>query len=83
MKLAAAKAKQKSLLSGDAASGNAKRKYFMIIGINTAFSSLKRRDSVRATWMLQGELAGLKFVLDMFFLKLYATPVASLQKEND
>lgn len=31
-----------------------KRKYFMVIGINTAFSSRKRRDSVRATWMPQG-----------------------------
>ncbi|KAE8736236.1 putative beta-1,3-galactosyltransferase 1 [Hibiscus syriacus] len=30
-----------------------KRKYFMVIGINTAFSSRKRRDSVRATWMPQ------------------------------
>lgn len=26
----------------------------MVVGINTAFSSRKRRDSVRATWMLQG-----------------------------
>lgn len=33
-----------------------KRKYFMVIGINTAFSSRKRRDSVRATWMPQGAL---------------------------
>ncbi|KAK6269017.1 hypothetical protein QUC31_013177 [Theobroma cacao] len=32
-----------------------KRKYFMVIGINTAFSSRKRRDSVRATWMPQAE----------------------------
>ncbi|KAI3698138.1 hypothetical protein L6452_31250 [Arctium lappa] len=32
-----------------------KRKYFMVIGINTAFSSRKRRESVRATWMPQGE----------------------------
>ncbi|KAH7569486.1 hypothetical protein ACOSP7_012899 [Xanthoceras sorbifolium] len=32
-----------------------KRKYFMVIGINTAFSSRKRRDSVRSTWMPQGE----------------------------
>ena len=79
MKLAAAKAAQQSLVSGDTASGNTKRKYFMVIGINTAFSSRKRRDSVRTTWMPQGELAGPKFVLDMFFLKLYSTPVANLQ----
>ncbi|TYI27560.1 hypothetical protein ES332_A05G185300v1 [Gossypium tomentosum] len=32
-----------------------KRNYFMVIGINTAFSSRKRRDSVRATWMPQAE----------------------------
>ncbi|XP_020228307.1 probable beta-1,3-galactosyltransferase 2 [Cajanus cajan] len=33
----------------------ARKKYFMIIGINTAFSSRKRRDSVRATWMPPAE----------------------------
>ncbi|XP_057522649.1 beta-1,3-galactosyltransferase 7-like isoform X2 [Amaranthus tricolor] len=32
-----------------------KKKVFVVIGINTAFSSRKRRDSVRATWMPQGE----------------------------
>lgn len=32
-----------------------KQKAFMVIGINTAFSSRKRRDSVRQTWMPQGE----------------------------
>ncbi|KAL6200961.1 hypothetical protein ACLB2K_024676 [Fragaria x ananassa] len=31
------------------------KKYFMVIGINTAFNSRKRRDSIRATWMPQGE----------------------------
>ncbi|KAI3419828.1 Hexosyltransferase [Psidium guajava] len=31
------------------------KKMFMVIGINTAFSSRKRRDSVRETWMPQGE----------------------------
>lgn len=35
---------------------NVKRKYFMVVGINTAFSSRKRRESVRATWMPQGAL---------------------------
>ena len=38
---------------------NPKRKYFMVIGINTAFSSRKRRESVRATWMPQGALPSL------------------------
>ncbi|KAI4334115.1 hypothetical protein L6164_018846 [Bauhinia variegata] len=32
-----------------------RRRYLMVVGINTAFSSRKRRDSVRATWMPQGE----------------------------
>jgi hypothetical protein len=31
-----------------------RQKVFMVIGINTAFSSRKRRDSVRETWMPQG-----------------------------
>lgn len=33
-----------------------RKKVFVVIGINTAFSSRKRRDSVRATWMPQGKL---------------------------
>ncbi|XP_010911041.1 beta-1,3-galactosyltransferase 7-like isoform X2 [Elaeis guineensis] len=36
-------------------SNQQKKKAFVVIGINTAFSSRKRRDSVRATWMPQGE----------------------------
>ncbi|KAJ4977108.1 hypothetical protein NE237_002214 [Protea cynaroides] len=62
MELAAARATQESILNGSPISGNLKvsqstrkRKYLMVIGINTAFSSRKRRDSVRATWMPQGE----------------------------
>ncbi|VFQ62171.1 unnamed protein product [Cuscuta campestris] len=52
-------AAQESILSGspisDEVSSSKRRKYFMVIGINTAFSSRKRRDSVRTTWMPQGE----------------------------
>ncbi|XP_061348763.1 probable beta-1,3-galactosyltransferase 2 isoform X2 [Gastrolobium bilobum] len=62
MELAAAKAAQESIRSGAPVSedirmtdSTGKRKYLMVIGINTAFSSRKRRDSVRATWMPQGE----------------------------
>ncbi|KAK9285991.1 hypothetical protein L1049_025194 [Liquidambar formosana] len=61
MELAAARATQESMLSGSPMSedkkteSSGKRKYLMVIGINTAFSSRKRRDSVRATWMPQGE----------------------------
>jgi beta-1,3-galactosyltransferase 1/2/3/4/5/7/8 len=61
MELAAARALQDSLLSGSPISDDIKipeltkkRKYLMVVGINTAFSSRKRRDSVRATWMPQG-----------------------------
>lgn len=58
MELAAARAMQESIMDGSPVSntGSAgKRKYLMVVGINTAFSSRKRRDSVRATWMPQGE----------------------------
>ncbi|GFP79110.1 probable beta-1 3-galactosyltransferase 2 [Phtheirospermum japonicum] len=62
MELAAARAVQDSLLSSSPISQDLKmseltkkRKYLMVVGINTAFSSRKRRDSVRATWMLQGD----------------------------
>ncbi|KAK4255342.1 hypothetical protein QN277_008354 [Acacia crassicarpa] len=62
MELAAARATQESLRSGAPVSEGSemvqpsgKRRYLMVVGINTAFSSRKRRDSIRATWMPQGE----------------------------
>ncbi|XP_027345686.1 probable beta-1,3-galactosyltransferase 2 isoform X1 [Abrus precatorius] len=62
MELAAARAAHESLRNGAPvpddirmSESSGKRKYLMVIGINTAFSSRKRRDSVRATWMPQGE----------------------------
>ncbi|KAG0543952.1 hypothetical protein BDA96_02G233300 [Sorghum bicolor] len=44
-------------LHGESTGGISKqrRKAFVVIGVNTAFSSRKRRDSVRETWMPQGE----------------------------
>lgn len=61
MELAAARATQESIINGSPLSDNlkinklkGKRKYLMVVGINSAFSSRKRRDSVRATWMPQG-----------------------------
>uniref|UniRef100_A0A7C9DBL9 Hexosyltransferase n=1 Tax=Opuntia streptacantha TaxID=393608 RepID=A0A7C9DBL9_OPUST len=62
MELAATRS-SKELVSSDkstaantlAGQGQAKKKAFVVIGINTAFSSRKRRDSVRETWMPQGE----------------------------
>ncbi|KAK8968038.1 putative beta-1,3-galactosyltransferase 4 [Platanthera guangdongensis] len=66
MELAAAKSAQELILNGSPLSETAKstesvkkRKYLMVVGINTAFSSRKRRDSVRTTWMPQGMI--LKF----------------------
>ncbi|XP_044495137.1 probable beta-1,3-galactosyltransferase 3 isoform X2 [Mangifera indica] len=58
-KLGADRAEYESMVHSPPVEGNikspSKRKYFMVIGINTAFSSRKRRDSVRETWMPQGE----------------------------
>ncbi|CAM8937258.1 unnamed protein product [Rhodiola kirilowii] len=62
MELAAARAAQDSIMSDSPASESVralqdteKRKYTMVIGINTAFNSRKRRDSIRATWMPKGD----------------------------
>ncbi|KAI6704524.1 hypothetical protein NL676_007486 [Syzygium grande] len=56
-KLATAMAKQETVLDGSPKSANSAKadKYFMVIGINTAFSTRRRRDSIRETWMPQGE----------------------------
>lgn len=60
--LSAARTLQESFLNGSPVSEEYKsseftrrRKYLMVIGINTAFSSRKRRDSIRNTWMPQGD----------------------------
>ncbi|XP_060208048.1 beta-1,3-galactosyltransferase 7-like isoform X1 [Lycium barbarum] len=42
-------------MSTDSETSVTRKKAFMVIGINTAFSSRKRRDSIRETWMPQGE----------------------------
>lgn len=59
--LEAARASQESVLSSSPtfatlrdSKSTERQKYLMVVGINTAFSSRKRRDSVRATWMPQG-----------------------------
>ncbi|PUZ59481.1 hypothetical protein GQ55_4G045200 [Panicum hallii var. hallii] len=61
--LSAARSLQDSFLNGSpvseeykASESTGRRKYLMVIGINTAFSSRKRRDSIRNTWMPQGEM---------------------------
>ncbi|KAL0323372.1 UNVERIFIED_CONTAM: Beta-1,3-galactosyltransferase 7 [Sesamum angustifolium] len=61
MELSASRnAQERQKTDGSSATSEAERvpprkKAFMVIGINTAFSSRKRRDSVRETWMPQGE----------------------------
>ncbi|CAM6105393.1 unnamed protein product [Calypogeia fissa] len=62
MELAAARASQQSSINGSPIldkpvgdSSEGRQKAFVVIGINTAFSSRKRRDSVRETWMPQGD----------------------------
>ncbi|XP_051150791.1 beta-1,3-galactosyltransferase 7-like isoform X2 [Andrographis paniculata] len=59
MELSAARNVQEKLNPNDSSAtsheGPPRKKAFMVIGINTAFSSRKRRDSVRETWMPQGE----------------------------
>ena len=58
MELAEARTSQSSggveLPLMERASNHTLRKAFIVIGINTAFSSRKRRDSVRETWMPRG-----------------------------
>ncbi|KAE8767433.1 putative beta-1,3-galactosyltransferase 2 [Hordeum vulgare] len=61
-KLPAARTLQESFLNGSPVSqeykafeSSGRHKYLMIISINTAFSICKRRDSIRNTWMPQGE----------------------------
>ncbi|KAL0391701.1 UNVERIFIED_CONTAM: Beta-1,3-galactosyltransferase 7 [Sesamum radiatum] len=61
MELSASRnAQERQKTEGSSATSEAERvpprkKAFVVIGINTAFSSRKRRDSVRETWMPQGE----------------------------
>ncbi|GAB4825188.1 Beta-1,3-galactosyltransferase 2 [Ancistrocladus abbreviatus] len=60
--LAAARAVHDTIVDGSSLSNDSRTneslgrsRYLMVIGVNTAFSSRKRRDSVRSTWMPQGE----------------------------
>ncbi|XP_019094735.1 PREDICTED: probable beta-1,3-galactosyltransferase 8 isoform X2 [Camelina sativa] len=57
MELAAARTSDRSseFWSERSAKNQSLQKVFAVIGINTAFSSKKRRDSVRQTWMPTGE----------------------------
>ncbi|KAF3787689.1 putative beta-1-3-galactosyltransferase 2 [Nymphaea thermarum] len=91
VELAAARAAHESMLSDSLASRapisettSVKRQVFMVIGINTAFSSRKRRDSVRATWMPKGEkrkrLEEEKGIIIRFVIGHSATPGGILDR---
>ncbi|WVY91000.1 hypothetical protein V8G54_036514 [Vigna mungo] len=71
MELAVARSGRESEISGGSANtlatrssieGSPRKKMFLVIGINTAFSSRKRRDSVRETWMPQDVSLGSWFI---------------------
>ncbi|PWZ20378.1 putative beta-1,3-galactosyltransferase 3 [Zea mays] len=91
MELASAKATQESMLHGAAGAPvpepTGKRKHFMVVGVNTAFSSRKRRDSVRATWMPQGEkrrkMEEEKGIVIRFVIGHSATPGGILDRAID
>ncbi|CAA0840852.1 Beta-1-3-galactosyltransferase 7 [Striga hermonthica] len=67
--------------------GPPRKKAFMVIGINTAFSSRKRRDSVRETWMPQGQqlrkLEEEKGIVVRFMIGHSATSNSILDKALD
>lgn len=64
-----------------------KKKAFVVIGINTAFSSKRRRDSVRESWMARGEslkkLETEKGIVMRFVIGHSATPGGMLDKGID
>ncbi|XP_010459924.1 PREDICTED: probable beta-1,3-galactosyltransferase 5 [Camelina sativa] len=76
-----------SATTNSSTEGNQKKKVFMVIGINTAFSSRKRRDSLRETWMPQGEnlekLEQEKGIVIKFMIGRSSTPNSRLDKEID
>ncbi|KAF5932605.1 hypothetical protein HYC85_028776 [Camellia sinensis] len=67
--------------------GMPRKKAFIVIGINTAFSSRKRRDSVRQTWMPQGErllqLEQEKGIIIWFMISHSATSNSILDRAID
>jgi len=60
MELAAKRSSNELLGESTGGISKQRRKAFVVIGVNTAFSSRKRRDSVRETWMPQGSRCALR-----------------------
>ncbi|XP_019052710.1 PREDICTED: probable beta-1,3-galactosyltransferase 8 [Nelumbo nucifera] len=88
MELAVARTSHMSGLgSHEGATGRSLQKAFVVIGINTGFSSRKRRDSLRETWMPKGaELKKLekeKGMVIRFVIGHSATPGGVLDKAID
>ncbi|KFK44305.1 hypothetical protein AALP_AA1G240600 [Arabis alpina] len=74
-------------LTNSSTKGSKKKKVFMVVGINTAFSSRKRRDSLRETWMPKGEklekLEREKGIVIKFMIGHSAVPNSIIDKEID
>jgi len=94
MELAAARAAQASSLNGSPVfikpvgeKTEERPKAFIVIGINTAFSSRKRRYSLRETWMPQGEkirqIEQEKGIVIRFVIGHSATPGGILDRAID
>ncbi|XP_002513511.3 probable beta-1,3-galactosyltransferase 8 isoform X1 [Ricinus communis] len=88
MELAASRASQtRDQVSIEKQNNHTLQKAFVVIGINTAFSSRKRRDSVRQTWMPKGaklkELEKEKGIVIRFVIGHSATPGGVLDKALD
>lgn len=96
IELAAARVQQQTTTGGgsnqrslemetvSSAPAEGRQKAFVVIGINTAFSSRKRRDSVRESWMPQGEklkqLEQEKGIVIRFVIGHSATPGGILDR---
>ncbi|OEL29828.1 putative beta-1,3-galactosyltransferase 8, partial [Dichanthelium oligosanthes] len=87
MELAVERAKQNGGLGVAAPSRGRLPKAFVVVGINTAFSSKKRRDSLRDTWVPRGDklrrLEKDKGVVVRFVIGHSATPGGALDRAID
>ncbi|XP_057533122.1 probable beta-1,3-galactosyltransferase 8 [Amaranthus tricolor] len=88
MELAVARTSQTDLqITGEKALNHTLQKAFVVIGINTAFSSRKRRESIRETWMPQGEklkkLEQEKGIVIRFVIGHSTTPGGVLDRSID
>lgn len=62
--------------------GKPKKKVFVVIGINTAFSSRRRRDSVRGSWMPQGIGLSVCYLCRWTCLRFTHPDCCSFQEKN-